>query len=351
MPLDWLSWEFWSKDTQGLNHLAVIIAGVIGIPLLAIRTFAANRSANAALEQAKTAAERHDEQTRADRERRITESFAKAVEQLGSDKLETRLGAIYTFERIARESEREYWPIMETLTAFVRERAPWPPPPPPSERPTSVVQQPRPRGIAPETIDEKHITCVRVEETQDSQPPPATDIQAVLSVLGRRNETAPKQYREERAAERRLDLTKTDLRGANLRGAHLEEANLRGAQLAGAHLWGAHLTGADLQRAHLEGAGLQEANLEGAFLVGVNLKGADLQRAHLEGAFLLGFAGPHLGGAVIWEARLEGATGLTQEQVNSAYGNEKTMLPDGLKRPAHWPAAAPHTPDNPWWPA
>ena len=69
MP-DWLSWDFWAKDSQSLNHLALIIAGVIGIPLLAIRTFAANRSARAALEQAKTAAERHDEQMRADRERR-----------------------------------------------------------------------------------------------------------------------------------------------------------------------------------------------------------------------------------------------------------------------------------------
>ena len=126
--------SFWAKDSQSLYHLALIVAGVIGIPLLAIRTFAANRSARAAvkagqaaLEQAKTAAERHEEQTRADRERRITESFAKAVEQLGSDKLETRLGGIYTLERIAQESEREYWPIMETLTAFVREHAPWPP--------------------------------------------------------------------------------------------------------------------------------------------------------------------------------------------------------------------------------
>src|SRR5512134_717237 len=134
-PPDCFSWDFWAKDSQSLNHLALIIAGVIGIPLLAIRTFAANRSARAALEQAKaaavqakTAAERHDEQTRADRERRITESFAKAVELLGSDKLEARLGAIYTLERISKEKQSEhdyYWPIMETLTAFVRERAPW----------------------------------------------------------------------------------------------------------------------------------------------------------------------------------------------------------------------------------
>jgi hypothetical protein len=31
-----------------------------------------------------------------------------------------------------------------------------------------------------------------------------------------------------------------------------------------------------------------------------------------------------------------GANGLTQEQVNSACGDEGTTLPAGLTRPAHW---------------
>ena len=55
----------------------------------------------AALRQAATATERHQEQTNADRQRRITENFSKAVEQLGSDKLEVRLGGIYSLERIS----------------------------------------------------------------------------------------------------------------------------------------------------------------------------------------------------------------------------------------------------------
>ena len=41
----------------------------------------------AAFGQWRTARLRHEEQTNADRQRRITESFSKAVEQLGSDKL------------------------------------------------------------------------------------------------------------------------------------------------------------------------------------------------------------------------------------------------------------------------
>ncbi len=65
---------------------------------------------------------RHFAQTNADRQRRITESFAKGVEQLSSDKLEVRLGGVYSLERISKESSDDYWTVMENLTAFVRER-------------------------------------------------------------------------------------------------------------------------------------------------------------------------------------------------------------------------------------
>ena len=44
----------------------------------------------AALRQAKIARLRHEEQTKADLQRRITENIARAVERLGSDKLQVR---------------------------------------------------------------------------------------------------------------------------------------------------------------------------------------------------------------------------------------------------------------------
>ena len=78
-----------------------------------------------ALWQAATAQRRHRRQTDADRQRRITESFSKALEQLGSDKVEIHVGGIYTLERISRESPDDYWTVMETLCAFVREQARW----------------------------------------------------------------------------------------------------------------------------------------------------------------------------------------------------------------------------------
>ena len=65
---------------------------------------------------------RHFAQTEADRQRRIVETFSKAVELLGSDKLEVRVGAIFALERISKESPDDYWTIMEVLATFVRDR-------------------------------------------------------------------------------------------------------------------------------------------------------------------------------------------------------------------------------------
>jgi membrane protein implicated in regulation of membrane protease activity len=57
----------------------------------------------------------------------ITDRYIKAIEQLGSDKLDVRLGGIYALERIANDSPSDRATITEVLTAFVRGHAPWPP--------------------------------------------------------------------------------------------------------------------------------------------------------------------------------------------------------------------------------
>ncbi len=250
-------------------------------------------------------------------EGQITERFTRAVEQLGSESLAIRLGGIYALERIARDSVRDHWPIMEILTAFVRTYAYWREP--------------------------------EEDRTDPSEPPrPRTDIQAILTVLGRRDRS------DERESDRRLDLGATDLRGADLGGAHLGGAILNGANLEGAILWGAYLGGAYLGLAYLRGAYLGAAYLGGADLWGANLEGANLRGADLQGADLweanLGEA--RLEGANLGEARLEGANlegallegayleganlsrsrGLTQEGIDSAILDGNTVLPDGL----HW---------------
>ena len=78
---------------------------------------------NAIVAVAGVALLRHFAQTNADRQRRITESYGKAVDQLAHDKIEVRLGGIYTLERISRESRDDHWTVVETRCAFVRERS------------------------------------------------------------------------------------------------------------------------------------------------------------------------------------------------------------------------------------
>ena len=56
-------------------------------------------------------------------EGQVTERFTRAVEQLGSEQLTIRLGGIYSLERIARDSQKDHWTVMEVLTAVVRERS------------------------------------------------------------------------------------------------------------------------------------------------------------------------------------------------------------------------------------
>jgi len=278
------------------------------------------------------------------RELRTHERFARAVEQLASDRsdgsprTEARLGGIYALERLLTESDREYWPVMEVLTAYVRENAP----------------------------------LATTERSTAAGPlRPAADIQAIVAVLGRRK---PHSASVER---RLLDLRETDLRGANLSGGHLggvtlsganldkvdatgailNHSNLREARLAGATLTEANLEGASLARVNLEGARLNGANLKGADLSGANLRGADLWEANLKGCNLkdADLRGADLSQcmleeAILWRADLQdavltgaafrethleranltGATGLTWEQGDDAFTDENTILPDYL---------------------
>ena len=172
-----------------------------------------------------------------------------------------RLGGIYALERIAKDSEKDHGPIMEILTAYVRENAP--------------------RQEAP-----------RQEEAE--RPP--TDIQAILTVIGRRKATAI------RRVDDILDLPYTHLTRARLMDANLTVTNLREA---------------DLTRANLDGANLDEALLRGADLTGAYLREAELNKAELKEADLT-------------RADLTRAKHLTAAQVQSARSCYGATLPDYL---------------------
>ena len=225
----------------------------------------------------------------------VTDRYTKAIEQLGSDKLDVRIGAVYALERIARDSPTDHPTVMEVLSAFIREhsRERWPPPAA-DESGTHPVLQTRP------------------------------DVQAAITVIGRRD---TKRDRD------RVDLTDANLPFADLTGAELFYADLTGADLARAKLPLARLTLADLTNADLSEANLSEANLTDAKLTGADLTGADLTDADLTRARLTGvdLTGAHLTGADLTGADLTGAD-LTGADLTGARSPPDAAVPEGWQR-------------------
>ena len=268
------------------------------------------------------------QQQQAARDLLISNQVSKGFEQLASDKTAMRLGGIYALEGVMNASERpeQYrGPVLEMLCAFVREYT------------------------IGKTVFEK----------------PAIDVQAALTVIGRRKgQELPDLAKVNipganlsRANLRGADLnsadlnsaylSRVDLSGANLIGANLTGANLTSATLGRVDLTGADLTGANLGLADLNGAYLSGADLTGANLRRSNLRSADLSGANLRGANLIGtnlsvaypigadltganLRDADLTGANLSRANLRGAKNLIQTQLNEACGNNETDLPEGL---------------------
>jgi uncharacterized protein YjbI with pentapeptide repeats len=278
-PPDLLSWIL--KNSTNIRDLLVGFGTLIAFFSL----LAAVMTARAALRQADIAAERHSEQTKADRERRITDGFTKAAELLGKREPEVRLGAIYTLERIAHESPQYHWPVMETLAAYLRTK------------------------LSPENLPSKPADAG--EELAEKAKPLPVDLNAVLTVFAQRERKHdPEGHRINLSGVRlsRADLTEANLSGANLSGADLSRADLTWTDLSGVRLGRADLSGAVLYRADLSGALLSGANLSGAQLRGANLSGADLSGADLSRARLTeaNLSGTILSGANLTEADLSG---------------------------------------------
>jgi uncharacterized protein YjbI with pentapeptide repeats len=197
----------------------------------------------------RVAADTHERDLQA----QVTERFTRAIDQLGNrDNLDVRLGGIYGLERIARDSAAERQQVIEVLTAFLREHATW--------------EEANPR------------TTVT----------PATDVQAIVTVLGRMPDMPPRPLDLRCIDLQGADLTEGEFRGALFHSANLGSARLHQTRLEKAVLEDANLTNADLRRARLEAANLTAANLTGAVVVNTSLGQAHLAAVKLQAARLSG---------------------------------------------------------------
>ena len=261
----WLCWDWLTKESNSeqFRNIGLIVIALLGTPLAIWRTFIAKRNAEA---QAKNV-------TINDRNS-FTDTFTKAIEQLGArsgdqPNIEVRMGAIYALEKLSQTNSDYYQPIIDILAGYVRHNAP-----------NNEIQKNLSDGLR-------------------------IDIQTTLTVLTRRS----KKY-----DEKPLDLSNTCLRGADFRQANLnevylrqtdlQEANLSNAILSKANLKGANLTAGNLQKADLWNAILDEACLKQTNFMEANMSNATLRKANLEEAVLIKV---NLEGACLFNAVLDKA--------------------------------------------
>lgn len=276
-PLDY-AWFWMLANASELRDLLVGLAAAAMVPFLVYRAWVARRLVAA---QQRTA--------EATELGKSAEIMAAAFDGLGGQKIQNRVGAIYTLERHALERPVDQGPIVQTLAAFVRERCPAP---------------------MPELVDGRY----EAPAPEEIFRPTLTDVQAAMSVLGRR-------HRANDPPGLRLSLAGTNLSGYDLSDGDFTGANFKGAYLCGTNFAGARLNRSDFQLAVLENADFYgaeaggasfsaafcgstrfaHANLNDATFIDADLRAADFTGARLERSDLRGAA---LDGARLDQKRL-----------------------------------------------
>ncbi|MBE7385200.1 MAG: pentapeptide repeat-containing protein [Leptolyngbya sp. SIO1E4] len=206
----------------------------------------------------------------------ITNRFEQAVGYLGSENVTVRVGAIYAFERIARDSLKDHWTVMEVLMSFITEKC-------------------------------GHGNIA----DQDSKSDFPRDAQAAILVVGRR-----KMEFDHLGAIIRLN--KVQLSGAIFSYLNFSNAHFIWSDLSGANFFMVDLKGANFYRAKLNKTVFYKASLCDAELIESDLRGADFRECDLTRAKLN-------------RANLREAKGLSVEQVKLAHGWQEAFYDDDFR--------------------
>jgi uncharacterized protein YjbI with pentapeptide repeats len=166
-------------------------------------------------------------------ERRVTDLYTKAVEQLGHADAAVRLGGLYALERVAQNNPRQRQTIVNVLCAYLR--MPYTPPPAADTTPAvtgPVTDLPLPRtattwdgGRDPYQELQVRLTAQRILSTHLTLPPEVTAADEIGTVTA----SADQPFWPD------IDL---DLTGATLIDWTLDRASLRNATFTSATFTG-----------------------------------------------------------------------------------------------------------------
>jgi hypothetical protein len=199
-----------------------------------------------------------------DNDRQITEQFGRAIDHLGTDNINVRLGGIYTLERLLSSEQIDYRQITEILVAYIRHHAYW-------------------------AADEAENFVGALAEGRDPTPPRTRrlherlpDVQAVIDVLGR--QPGPRDDIRRSILLFNVDLGRAILARGNFRSFTFINANLGGCQCQGGDFRKAAFRLTDFGYAEVGRAQFQQAAFARCSLRDVRgLEAANLQGVRATG--------------------------------------------------------------------
>ena len=189
-------------------------------------------------------------------ERRITELYTKAADQLGSDQAPVRLAGLYALERLAHSTVEHRQTIVDVICAYLR--MPYTSPPEPPETPQAGTPiGGRDHGTADSPLsNDRHPPARATLTDRPEQPRQEREVRLTAQDILTRNLRLPPTesrrrwwapwrgvYREPPWPGIRLNLTGALLLDVNLTNCRIREVNFTGAQFTGqAYFIGAQFT-------------------------------------------------------------------------------------------------------------
>lgn len=301
------------------RNLALVLAGLFGLPLAVWRSGVAAKQVEVATKQVELSEAGQN-----------IDRYQKGAAMLGDARLSVREAGVFGLTELAENNFDTYHAtVIKLLCSFVRDRSS-------EERQEQSrkfeLQQEREEDrkrqerakIPPMGFMQPQLRPEVRRELVDIAP----DCQTALYSLSELNRIA--RDSDYHISPQAFDLRATNLSNANfaglvMRGAYLRRANLYNALLHTADFKNANLSKTNMTRADLRGVNFSDGNLAGAILKNVDLRNAYLNEANLEAADL---SGALLSGADLAGANLAGVKNVTYLQfakaknVNSDFLNQ-----------------------------
>jgi hypothetical protein len=117
--LDFGNLRWWIELSEVCRNFGLLTGGAFGLYLAWKRVTDANRQSEAALDQSVVS----QKQAILSQRVHVSELFNQAVGQLGDEKLEIRLGAVYTLRDIAKDFPDLTASVFDLLNLYLREKA------------------------------------------------------------------------------------------------------------------------------------------------------------------------------------------------------------------------------------